>query len=123
MQQIKTLEQRQEGKFIWYDGKYWLVHQHEDEVGFDDSGGGWFASPLFYPTPKEVKVGVGAGNWCYVCNGAFLKDPEIVEMKKAYLSYLEHLNWSKGIQEKMGNIDKRMLDIIKFYESLVRQYD
>ena len=121
MQEIQTPTERQEGKFIYCDGKYWLVHHYEKKVGFDGSGGGWFASPVFFPKPDEVKVGVGAGNWCYVCNGAFLKNPEKEVMIKAYQSYLEHLNWNKMIAEKMSNDDPRVQGIIDYYEELIKQ--
>jgi|APSaa5957512535_1039671.scaffolds.fasta_scaffold12935_8 hypothetical protein len=110
-----------EGQFIYHDGKHWLVHSYQKDVGFDGSGGGWFASPLFYPKPNEVKVGVGAANWCYVCHGAFIQKPESNVIVKAYQSFLEHLNWCKKIQEK-SNCDLTKINYhITLYENLLTE--
>lgn len=108
-----------EGQFIYYDGKYHLVHDYKKDVGFDGSGGGWFASPLFFPKPDEVKVGVGASNWCYVSNGAFVKNPENKIIKKAYQSFLEHLYWCKETQEKMDCDLTKINYYITLYENLI----
>ncbi len=115
MSEIKLNKCAYEGQFIYYDGKYWLVHKYDSDL-YD---GGYFASPLFFPKPDEVKVGVGAGNWCYVCNGAFLKEPEINIIKKAHMSYLEHLKWCKDTQEKMNTDTKIIKYRIQFYEHLI----
>ena len=113
---ITKLVNRQEGQFIYYDGKYWLVHNYSKDVV---DGGGWFASPIFFKKDDIVEVVVGAGNWCYVCNGAFHKEPEIEVVKKAYLSYLEHLNWCKETQQKMNTDTIIINDLIQFYHNLL----
>lgn len=113
-QQIQSID-KQEGKFIYYDGMYWLVHHFDKDL----YGGGWFASPLFSPKPDEIEVSVGAGNWCYASNGAYLKDPDTEMMKRAYQNYLEHLKWCRETQIKQ-NCDLTTINgFIKYYGDLL----
>jgi hypothetical protein len=118
---IKELE----GKFIYYDGKYWLVEKFDPEL----YEGGFFAVPVYFDENQQAEVRHASSNWCYKCNGAFLKDPERNVMIEAYKSQIKYLEWQKGVHkeslfEKKENYQDYLLKMntkIDFYIKLLKE--
>ncbi len=113
-------QEKNKGKFIYYDGKYWLVEKYNQEL----YEGGFFAVPIYFLEDHTAEVRHGGSNWCYKCNGAFLKNPEKKVINQAYESQLKHLNWCKSIQIKSTDYyestNNKINKQIKFYEDLLK---
>ncbi len=89
-------EKNLEGKFIQYGGRYWLIEKYNPEL----YKGGFFASPIYFNEEQKAEVRPAGSNWCYKCNGAFLKNPEKNVIIEAYESQLKHLKWCKEMQKE-----------------------
>ena len=106
------------GQFINHDGKYWIVESYHKF----EHGDGWFATPIYFKKDGDVEVRRYDVNWCYACNGAFLKEPELDVKKKALQKYLiNYLIWSKESQLKQ-KCDMSIIDgWIQHFEFLINQ--
>jgi len=119
---LKTITNQLEhrGQFINYNGKYWIVESYNKF----EHGDGWFATPIYFKKDGNVEARRCDANWCYACNGAFLKDPELDIKKKALQNYLDdYLIWSKDSQIKQ-DCDTSIIDgWIQHFKFLIKQIE
>ncbi len=106
-----------EGKFINYDGRYWLVEKYDADL----YEGGFFAVPIYFDENQKAEVRHAGSNWCYKCNGAFLKDPEKKVIIEAYESQIKHLEWCKKMQKEYKDNLLKINTKIEHYKKLLSE--
>lgn len=110
-----------QGEFIYYQGKYWLVHKNDADL----YEGAYFASPI-YQVEEGFEVRHGGSNWCYKIKGVLEKDPEHNIIKASFESQIKHLKWAIHMMRHAKReewYNKQLMEYeeeISFYESKLR---